>query len=86
MHQHPPQQLECLRVLHDLRTDICQIRLSVNPFHPNLMRLNEESYDVIAKLDVLIGRCDLSYVRQLNCVRVIRVDDEWFQLGITDFL
>ena len=86
MHQHPPQQLECWCVLHHFCTNICQIRLSMNPLHPNFVRLNEESYNVIAKLDVLIGRCDLPYVRQLNCVRVIRVDDEWFQLGITDFL
>ena len=86
MHQHLPQQLECLRVLHHFRTDICQIRLSMNPFNSNLVRLYEESYDVITKLDMLIGRCDLSYVGQFDCVRVIRVDDEWFQLGITDFL
>ena len=71
MHQNIPEQFVSLQILHCLSPNIGEIRFGVNPLHCYLVRLNEESYDVIAQLDMLIGRCDLSHVRQLHCVSVV---------------
>ena len=71
MHQNIAERFVSLQILHCLSPNICQIRFGVNPLHLYLLRLNEKSYDVIAQFDMLIGRCDLSHVRQLHCISIV---------------